>query len=314
MVGTSKDQENSEVKTSQVVYHSVLFRCYVVTTSPGGASSSGEISQESQPVEITPPIRKRPGTELSEDANKSFKAQVPEEVTVPANQPNPSTSTEYAKGFPPKKIAVHGPNYLNLGKDDREWIKRVHHRMGHPDPQKFTKFLKDTHADSRIFAGALDFQCDACCEDGKGFALTRPSAIHTNLGFNEVVGLDVAYWKNDEGVKLNFLHFLDEGTLFHLGKSCVEDADSQIQLFDDVWMSWAGLPKTVYLDPASEYTGERWLTKMQVEDIQLKMTAADSHWQLGRVEAHGDVVKRMLDKMNAENPIRTQEEFNRVLR
>jgi hypothetical protein len=53
---------------------------------------------------------------------------------------------------------------------------------------------------------------------------------------------------------------------------------------------------------------------MQSEDIELKMTAADSHWQLGRVESHGHVVKKMLDRMNAEVPIKDNADFSRALR
>ena len=52
---------------------------------------------------------------------------------------------------------------------------------------------------------------------------------------------------------------------------------------------------------------------MQSEDIQLEMSAAESHWQLGRVEAHGRTVKRMLDLMNGERPIRTSDDFSRAL-
>jgi hypothetical protein len=44
------------------------------------------------------------------------------------------------------------------------------------------------------------------------------------------------------------------------------------------------------------------------------MTAADSHWQLGRVESHGHVVKKMLDRMNTEVPIKDNADFSRALR
>ena len=101
---------------------------------------------------------------------------------------------------------------------------------------------------------------------------------------------------------------------FHLGKSCFEDADSQLTCFEETWLSWAGPPKELYLDPAAEYTSDRWSEAMQAEDIRLKMSAAESHWQLGRVESHGKVIKRMLDLMDLESPIRGEEAFRRALR
>ena len=43
------------------------------------------------------------------------------------------------------------------------------------------------------------------------------------------------------------------------------------------------------------------------------MTAGSAHWQLGRVEIHGSIIKQMLDKMDAERPIRTPGKFEASL-
>ena len=45
----------------------------------------------------------------------------------------------------------------------------------------------------------------------------------------------------------------------------------------------------------------------------MKMAVGDAHWQLGRVEAHGSIVKKMLDRMDLECPIRTSLEFEEAL-
>ena len=150
----------------------------------------------------------------------------------------------------PRGIPKHGPGFLRLGREDREWLKRVHHRMGHPDPERFAKFLRDTHADSKFVSGALDLQCSSCAESSKGFAASRPAAIHDDVGFNSVVGLDVAVWTNSAGTRFAFLHCIDEGTLFQQARPCAGDAEAQFQAFEDMWLSWAGPPKAVYLDPA----------------------------------------------------------------
>ena len=54
---------------------------------------------------------------------------------------------------------------------------------------------------------------------------------------------------------------------------------------------------------------EKFLGKLQEYGIQVKTTSRDSHWQLGRTEVHGSIVKRMLERMDAEAPISTNEEF-----
>ena len=44
------------------------------------------------------------------------------------------------------------------------------------------------------------------------------------------------------------------------------------------------------------------------------MTAGDSHWQLGRAEAHGRIGKQMLTAMDMQSPIHDEAEFQRCLR
>lgn len=43
------------------------------------------------------------------------------------------------------------------------------------------------------------------------------------------------------------------------------------------------------------------------------MAARDSHWQLGRTEVHGSILKRMLDRMDVENPVDSPEQFSQCL-
>ena len=176
------------------------------------------------------------------------------------------------------------------------------------------KFLKERHADPKIVQGALDFQCDSCAESRKGYETSRPAVIHEDLGFNQVVGMDTAVWTNGVGQQFSFTHIIDEGTLFHLGAPVTNtDAETQIKTFGQVWLRWAGPPQTVYVDPATEFQSGLWKDKMQSLDVHVKMTVSDAHWQLGRVEIHGSIVKKMLDKMDAEKPIRTAEEFEQSL-
>lgn len=44
------------------------------------------------------------------------------------------------------------------------------------------------------------------------------------------------------------------------------------------------------------------------------MSAGERHWQLGRCERHGAIVKNMLTWMDAEASIDTEEEFRKCLR
>ncbi|CAL1129202.1 unnamed protein product [Cladocopium goreaui] len=215
---------------------------------------------------------------------------------------------------PPKNVPVHGPGYMLLNGDEKAQIRRLHHNLGHPHPQKFAWFLKERHAEPHLVQGALDFQCDSCAETKAGPDSTRPGTIHENLGFNQVIGMDTAVWTNSVGKNFQFSHIIDEGTLFHVGSHVVSaDTDSQIRVFEKCWMLWAGTPQVVYVDPGTEYTAEAWQDRMQRHDIHVKVSASEAHWQLGRVEIHGSVVKKMLSRMDLESPINSVGEFEQAL-
>ena len=68
------------------------------------------------------------------------------------------------------------------------------------------------------------------------------------------------------------------------------------------------------MDPAGEYINDRWHDFLQKEGIRLTVAAGESHWQVGRVEAHGRIVKQMLTAMDAEESIVTHEDFRKSLR
>ena len=219
-------------------------------------------------------------------------------------------------GHPPANVARHGPGFLNASADDRATIRRVHHNLGHPTAAQLVKFLKERHAENRLLQAALDFQCDACAESRTGFAAPRPAVIHEDVGFNKIVGMDAAFWTSKSGHRFAFLHVIDEGTLFHVGAT-LDPGDSStsalIRMFRWTWLSWAGPPQVIYLDPASEFASDMWRTFAQSNDIQIKMSARDSHWQVGRAEIHGAIVKKMLDRMDLEAAITTPELFEEAL-
>eukprot|EP00435_Cladocopium_sp_Y103_P020778 s1772_g5.t1 len=214
----------------------------------------------------------------------------------------------------PRGIAQHGPGCLALSGEEKTQLRRLHHNLGHPATDRFVKFLKERHADPKIVQGALDFQCDSCAESKRGTESSRPAAIHDDLGFNQVVGMDTAVWTNSVGQQFSFTHVIDEGTLFHLGAPVTNtDAETQVQTFGRVWLLWAGPPQTVYVDPATEFQSDLWKDTMQSLDVHIKMSVGAAHWQLGRVEIHGSIIKRMLDKMDTEKPIRDAKEFEASL-
>ena len=216
-------------------------------------------------------------------------------------------------GAPPRNVPRHGPGFLDAPPEIKAHVRKLHHNLGHPDPQKYLQFLRERGSGDEVLKAARDFQCDSCLESQKGATKAIPGHIHGDIGFNNTIGMDSATWTSKTGQMYTFLHVVDEGTLFQTAAPSAQDVDSLIQTFQRIWLMWAGPPRTVYLDPASAYNSDQWQAKMQELDVRVKMIVAEAHWQLGRAEAHGAVLKRMLSRMDHEMPIRTSAEFERAL-
>eukprot|EP00435_Cladocopium_sp_Y103_P038988 s374_g10.t1 len=218
------------------------------------------------------------------------------------------------EGWAPKIVPVHGPAFLRLSASQQSDLLRLHHNLGHPDPARLRRLLETQKADPLVIAGAADMQCDVCVETQPKPKLANPGTIHEHLDFNDVVGADGAYWKSGSGQTYHFMHFIDEGTLFHVGMVSGRTTEEQISTFEKAWLLWAGPCKTLYLDPAWEYVNPKWNDYLQKENIRVTMAAGDSHWQIGRAEIYGKIIKDMLTRMDKEEPISNLQDFQKCLR
>ena len=218
------------------------------------------------------------------------------------------------QGFPPKMIPRHGPGFLGLNEEERGTIMRLHNNLGHPSPELFAKFLGERKAEPEMIRAARDYSCSVCQETVSLPKLSRPSAVHVDGDFGDTIGMDVAYWTNSAGKTFMFTHVLDEATLFEQAEATGRTQQEQFEVLADHWFRWAGPCKTLYVDPAGEYTGDQWRDRLQQEGIQAHVSAGEAHWQLGRVESHGKIIKAMLTRMDRQDPIATEAEFRRCLR
>ena len=211
-------------------------------------------------------------------------------------------------------IPRHGPAYLSLSEAEKREIGRLHQNLGHPDAAVMAKFLEERKADPKIVQGAKDYACSVCLETVSGPKPARPAAIHQDGDFGDVIGMDVAYWTGNNGQKYMFTHILDEATLFHQATATGRTVEDQYEALIDGWMKWAGPSQYLYLDPAGEYVGDAWREKIQRDGICVRVSASESHWQIGRTEAHGKILKSMITRMNAEQPINNEAEFRQCFR
>ena len=266
--------------------------------SPAAESGMTGLSQ-SPGVEAAPAVPEKEG---------------PSEVVPKLSNQELSGLDQMEQGWAPRIIPKSGPAFLNLSGVQKGDLRRLHNNLGHPDVEKMVKFLTERGAQSEVIQAARDMVCDTCVESQERRKRSQPSRIHEALDFNDVVGADGAYWTNKKGKTFHFMHFIDEATLYHVGALSSRKVESQIETFLSTWVQWAGPCRTLYLDPAGEYVNDTWAATLQSEGIQVSMAAAEAHWQNGRAEIHGKIVKDMLNRIERDRDIDTVEEFSQCLR
>ena len=213
-----------------------------------------------------------------------------------------------------KSTLKHGPKFLKLILQERQWLSKIHHNLGHPNQTKLQAVLKNQGFDDRLIQGLSDFQCGTCHEVQEP-KIARPASLSEPKDFNDSVGCDLITWTSKSGKGYQFLHCLDAATSFQLAVPVVRtDAESLIESLHDCWFHWAGPCKQLIIDNASPLCSEQFSMAAQARDIHLRVVAAYAHWQMGKTERHGDILQDMLHKYDSDHSIQDEDQFKMALR
>ena len=112
--------------------------------------------------------------------------------------PEPEDATE---SITPHHIDLasqkHGPLFQQLGAEEQNWLLKLHRNLGHPGAMKLREFCKQLNCPERITKAVSDIRCSTC-QETKGPAISRPSAIHEPCDFGDIVSMDGVVWKNSK--------------------------------------------------------------------------------------------------------------------
>ena len=208
----------------------------------------------------------------------------------------------------------HGPKFLKLNLQERQWLSKIHHNLGHPNQAKLQAVLKNQGFDDRLIQGLSDFQCGTCHELQEP-KIARPASLSEPKDFNDSVGCDLITWTAKSGKSFQFVHCLDAATSFQLAVPVVRtDAESLIESIHDCWFHWAGPCKQLIIDNASPLCSEQFSMAAQASDIHLRVVSAYAHWHMGKTERHGDILQDMLHKFDNDHAIHDEDQFKTALR
>ena len=207
----------------------------------------------------------------------------------------------------------HGPLIHALLQKERDWLIRMHQNLGHPNNQKLGMMLTQQGVEQRLVQAVQDLRCSSC-QEAKGPVLGKVATVHEPLDFNAVVSVDGVKWTNKEGKQFNFYHCIDHATCLQMAKRALStDTMGAIEALTSAWLHWAGPPNRLHTDSGTEFNSEQFESFLQKHDIHGHTIASHAHWQNSRAERHGGILQRILDRMDKENPIRNEVDFDQAL-
>ena len=149
--------------------------------------------------------------------------------------------------------------------------------------------LKQQGFDDALIQGLSDFRCSTRHELQEP-RLARPAHLSEPREFNDCVGCDLVTWTAKTGRTYQFLHCIDVATCFQTARPVFQTAgQSLFDVFKDHWLSWAGPCRQLIVDNGSAFCSEHFANLAQGMDIHLRVIAAFAHWQVGKVERHGEI-------------------------
>ena len=207
----------------------------------------------------------------------------------------------------------HGPKFLQLPHNEQSWLLKIHRNLGHPGSPKLVEFCRQLKCPERILQAIPDLQCSTCKETQMP-RIARPSTIHEHGDFGDVIAMDGITWTNKQGEQYHFYHFVDQSTLYHTAVCSVSRSSHHAsQALLQGWLQWAGAPKLLVMDAASEFNSEEFDLFLQRFGIKSRTCATEGHWQNSRVERHGGILQMILNKMDHEEGITSYHQLSIAL-
>ena len=256
-------------------------------TNPDASQIEEKGSPESKDPIRSIKRRDRPEEDLESQPSKRFHGNPSSKDMDLKAMPEPKSSDD---DHDHSKPIHHGKKFCVLDKDHQRWIMKIHQNLGHPSAHKLKIVLKDQQCPQSLIDAIDDYRCSVCRESQRPRA-ARPSATCSIKDFNDSVGCDGIQWTAQDGSKYYFFHFIDAATNFHTAHHTYQtDASGALESFQRAWLHWAGPCDELVVDGASSSCAEKFAEQTQGLNVKVRVIAAQAHWQLGKVERHGEIL------------------------
>ena len=204
----------------------------------------------------------------------------------------------------------HDPDQPEVGNVSRA-LRRLHANLGHPSNKDLVRVLRNSDASEESIRQASELECSVC-HNHKAPSSALPANTSRATRFNEKIGLDVKYlpgWKPNQ--KVPCINIIDYASSLQVMCPIFQRETSEVTIgvLRDSWIHWAGVPEHLELDPSKPNLSNMLAEYCENRGIVMRHIAADAHWQLGKVERHGQWFQSIFKKVCDEHPPLSAEDF-----
>ena len=197
----------------------------------------------------------------------------------------------------------------------RALVQKVHVNTGHSSPEQMKRLANGGQSSPAIMQAIKEFKCSVC-EELKSAPSHRKATVQHAESPNQVVGVDyvqVELIREDASgrtieIKRNVLTVVDLATDFCQQVVVQPGPHGLSKAFHAAWTRPYGVPKTIYMDPDHRTISADFQRYLVRHDVQLLHSAAESHWQLGRVEVANRILRNMAQRVWLACPDASPEE------
>ena len=184
----------------------------------------------------------------------------------------------------------------------------LHAATGHGSLRHLVAALRRQGASQAVLDLASRFQCSVCAERTR--PIPRPmSSLEPQPPKWSTVACDFAQWTHPHSQEtFQFLMVVDEGSRFRVGRVAATGRRSHVtaaqflELFQECWGQYFGLPRTLRLDPDGSFRSHEVTEFCDRHQIFLDIIAGEAHWKLSACERAIQGTKEVMTALTTEEP------------
>ena len=184
-------------------------------------------------------------------------------------------------------------------------ISLIHSSTGHGSYHLLVQALHKHKASPVVLALAKSYRCSAC-EERKRPDPRKRANLHVHTDRWRSVQVDAAFWRDPRTKKqYQFVVILDEASRFMVtalsnNMKRVILPSEYVQVFDQRWKPYFGIPDVVRSDPEGAWRAHEIVNYFNKHGIQQEVIPAEAHWNLSHVERSIGWLKELLSKLVGE--------------